>query len=79
MLLRISLFVRSWTSGRQIFFLFFKLLPPPPPPTFFLIFIPCIIKRIENNQPYALILHSFLLHTTTPTCVGNYMPSSGSI
>jgi hypothetical protein len=41
-------------------------------------FVPCIIRRVRNNQQYALICITPLFYTLAPTCFGSSLPSSGS-
>jgi hypothetical protein len=41
-------------------------------------FITCIIRRIRNDQQYALICNTPLFYVLAPTCFGSSLPSSGS-
>jgi hypothetical protein len=41
-------------------------------------FIPCIIRRISNDQQYAVICTTPLFHVLAPTYFGSSLPSSGS-
>jgi hypothetical protein len=43
-----------------------------------LTFIPYIIRRIRNDQHYALIYTTLLFYVLTPTCFGSSLTSSGS-
>jgi hypothetical protein len=43
-----------------------------------LMFVPCIILRIRNDQQYALICTIPLFYVLAPTCFGSSLPSSGS-
>jgi hypothetical protein len=43
-----------------------------------LMFIPCIFRRIRNDQQYALICNIPLFYVLAPTCFGSSMPTSGS-
>jgi hypothetical protein len=41
-------------------------------------FIPCIIRRIRNDQQCALICNTPLFYVLAPTCFGSSLSSSGS-
>jgi hypothetical protein len=43
-----------------------------------LMFIPCIIRRIINDQQYPPICNTPLFYVLAPTCFGSTLPSSGS-
>jgi hypothetical protein len=43
-----------------------------------LMFIPCIIRCVRNDQQYALICNTPLFYVLAPTCYGSSPPSSGS-
>jgi hypothetical protein len=40
--------------------------------------MPCIIRRIRNDQQYALICNTPLFYVLAATCFGSSLPSSGS-
>jgi hypothetical protein len=40
-------------------------------------FVPCIIRRIRNNQHYALICTKHLFYILAPKCFCSSLPSSG--
>jgi hypothetical protein len=41
-------------------------------------FVPCIIRRIKNDQQYTLICTTPSFYTLALTCFGSSLPSSGS-
>jgi hypothetical protein len=43
-----------------------------------LMFIPCIIRRVRNDQQYAMFCNSPLFYVLAPRCFGSSLPSSGS-